>query len=637
MTILIILATKPETALEKDIKGHFDPISLKFRGLPKALLPISGDSTLTRLYKTLGAYFKKVYLITNAHKYKTYERWAHDLQLSSDAVLNNGNGPLETVNYRADIEHVIRARKIQEPVFIVEENQMAVPADLESMVQIIKNRDQNVLFCETVTDDDSYKVLNVRNFCLDTETNQLVDIQPPESCHKDSSLSQVNGCASGYFFTEEGIRTLIQQSSGSKDGASSMEEILGDFRKLHRHLKVTVQTVYNPLVGWRCEGLGFNEYFNLWYNAPIDKPKEYLDLFDPISVRTNARVGLMGNPSDGYFGKTLSLSIENFWATVHLLPKSSYEPFAHGIEICFNPLCDPVAFESLQSLTRICDTNGYQGVYQLLLATCKVFWTYCKRNRISLPTKAGFRIIYETNIPRQVGLSGSSAIITSLFKALMKYYNVEGIIPRAVQPSLILSVERDELGLMAGLQDRVVQIYGGLVNMDFNQEYMTLNGHGIYESLPISLLPPNLYLAYVNKPKSSGTTHNLVKARWDSGDVEVIEAMRTFASYVEQAKKALEEGKLTKLPALMTSNFQLRRKIFGDAALGAENLRMVEIAERHGFAAKFAGSGGAIVMLYKKCTKDPGGELAAVAKLREALQAEDFVFCKVIPSEGQVV
>jgi hypothetical protein len=28
------------------------------------------------------------------------------------------------------------------------------------------------------------------------------------------------------------------------------------------------------------------------------------------------RIGLIGNPSDGFFGKTISLSIANFWAEV---------------------------------------------------------------------------------------------------------------------------------------------------------------------------------------------------------------------------------------------------------------------------------------------------------------------------------
>ena len=29
-----------------------------------------------------------------------------------------------------------------------------------------------------------------------------------------------------------------------------------------------------------------------------------------------SRIGLMGNPSDGFYGKTIALSISNFWADV---------------------------------------------------------------------------------------------------------------------------------------------------------------------------------------------------------------------------------------------------------------------------------------------------------------------------------
>lgn len=36
-----------------------------------------------------------------------------------------------------------------------------------------------------------------------------------------------------------------------------------------------------------------------------------------ITSRTFSRVGLLGNPSDGYQGKTISVSCANFWAEVH--------------------------------------------------------------------------------------------------------------------------------------------------------------------------------------------------------------------------------------------------------------------------------------------------------------------------------
>lgn len=38
----------------------------------------------------------------------------------------------------------------------------------------------------------------------------------------------------------------------------------------------------------------------------------------PITSRVHARIGVLGNPSDGFYGKTISLSLENFFAEVRL-------------------------------------------------------------------------------------------------------------------------------------------------------------------------------------------------------------------------------------------------------------------------------------------------------------------------------
>jgi glucuronokinase len=38
-----------------------------------------------------------------------------------------------------------------------------------------------------------------------------------------------------------------------------------------------------------------------------------------VQSRVHARIGLLGNPSDGYGGKTIAVSLENFWAEVWAL------------------------------------------------------------------------------------------------------------------------------------------------------------------------------------------------------------------------------------------------------------------------------------------------------------------------------
>ncbi len=54
-------------------------------------------------------------------------------------------------------------------------------------------------------------------------------------------------------------------------------------------------------------------------------------------------------------------------------------------------------------------------------ATCKKFFEYCTNHGIALPRK-NFTLSYDTNIPRQVGLAGSSAIVTSTLKCLMAFF-----------------------------------------------------------------------------------------------------------------------------------------------------------------------------------------------------------------------
>jgi glucuronokinase len=64
----------------------------------------------------------------------------------------------------------------------------------------------------------------------------------------------------------------------------------------------------------------------------------------------------------------------------------------------------------------------------------------------------------------QTGLSGSSAIVCAALNCLLDFYNVRHVVKVEIRPNLILNAEK-ELGIVAGLQDRVAQVYGGLVYM----------------------------------------------------------------------------------------------------------------------------------------------------------------------------
>lgn len=304
-----------------------------------------------------------------------------------------------------------------------------------------------------------------------------------------------------------------------------------------------------------------------------------------LETYADARAGLLGNPSDGYFGKTIAFSMSNFRARVLLYPSARLEIRPSKADL-------PV-FENLDDLYRTTRWRGYYGGIRIIQALVVRFMDYCRERGIELPDR-NFTIEYESSIPQRLGLGGSSAIIMAALRALAEYYEVD--IPLPVQANLALETETRELGVPAGLQDRVVQAYEGLVYMDFSRQLMEARGYGDYERLDPALLP-KVYVAY-RTSLSEGTEvfHNDVRERWRRGDPVVVEAMRTWAGYAERGRQALLEGDSDTLDALINAGFDLRARIY---RISEGNLEMVEIARRAGATATFAGSGGATVGTYR--------------------------------------
>ena len=154
-----------------------------------------------------------------------------------------------------------------------------------------------------------------------------------------------------------------------------------------------------------------------------------------------------------------------------------------------------------------------------------------------------------------------------------------------------------------------------------------------------SALPP-LWLVWSENPSDSGKVHSDVRRRWLEGDADIAAGMTAVACLAEAGRcsawlplismlnalqfpasivdsstarwppsgKALghqqlydhgcpdtlpflcrellleEPGHWHALAALMNENFALRRRMFGDAVLGAQNLCMVELAASVGGA-----------------------------------------------------
>lgn len=275
----------------------------------------------------------------------------------------------------------------------------------------------------------------------------------------------------------------------------------------------------------------------------------------PARAEVPARAGLVGNPSDGFGGATLAVTFDDFAARALVSGAT-----AHG--------ADPPS-PLIEAALRGFAAHARQAGHEVTSA-CSVRW--------------------ESSIPREVGLGGSSALVIAVLRALFAYHGMQ--IENAELAALALSVETEELGIAAGPQDRVVQCYGGLVFMDFAPRPGAASGRGIYQRLDGALLP-RLYLAYLQEAgASSGVVHADLRRRFDAGEAAVVGAMRRLAGLAHEARARLLRRDHAGFANALDSGFDVRREV---CELDPRHERMVDVARGAGASATFAGSGGAIV------------------------------------------
>ena len=302
-----------------------------------------------------------------------------------------------------------------------------------------------------------------------------------------------------------------------------------------------------------------------------------------IETTSYPRAALIGNPSDGYFGKTIAFTFRNFEARVKLQESKVLQ-----IIPCER---ENLQFSSVSHLTNEVKQYGYYGGVRLIKAAIKTLSEYCVEHNIKLANN-NFTLSYSSSIPGRLGLAGSSAIITAAVKAMMQFYSVD--IPNPLLANLILSVEKKELHIGAGLQDRVAQVYGRPVYMNFDKTLMEARGFGEYIPFAPAVLP-NIYLAFRNNlAEGSEITHNDLAKRFANADTAVLAAIEKWKALTDEVWERLNKGNKN-IGDLIDLNFDIRKSIMG---ISEGNMELISAGRSSGASAKFTGSGGAIIGTY---------------------------------------
>ncbi len=297
----------------------------------------------------------------------------------------------------------------------------------------------------------------------------------------------------------------------------------------------------------------------------------------PLSSSACARVGLLGNPSDIYGGRGLGFSVSGLTATVTLTPAP--------------------ALALPNELFRAA-------------------WTLMSRELSEAAIDADgrpFALTFQSSIPFQGGLSGSSALVIAALRGWSRWFGLPLGARRAAQ--LALEVENDVLGIRAGPLDRVVQAHDGLLAMDFARPF----DPGAARRLSPALLGPML-LAWHGVPgESSGDVHAPVFARFEAGDRSVRETMDALARNADAGAAALEAGDHEAFAACVDQNFELRAQVFPIADADRE---LVALGRAAGAACKLPGSGGCVLMVCRDEAHLRDVEQRCRAAGRETLRPE---------------
>jgi len=304
-----------------------------------------------------------------------------------------------------------------------------------------------------------------------------------------------------------------------------------------------------------------------------------------IDAWSPSRAGLAGNPSDGYGGRVVAVAIGDFgaWAAIHE---------EHGV--CLQSSRDGAL--SFSSPDEALDRSAAGGRHALALAACRRFFAEALARgwtaRVPGPGE-GFHLSYGCDIPERVGLAGSSALAVAILRALAGRYGVA--FPDADLACVALQVETREMGIHAGLMDRVAQVLGGLLYMDLSSDLVADTGRGRYERLPVENLPP-LFLAWDPRlAAGSDAVHNTLLERFRRGDPQVLAVMRDLAQLADEARSRLCGPRRSDLSDVLDGTFDLRCRLLD---VGDGNRRLVETGRRLGAGLNQAGSGGAVVGAY---------------------------------------
>lgn len=200
-----------------------------------------------------------------------------------------------------------------------------------------------------------------------------------------------------------------------------------------------------------------------------------------------------------------------------------------------------------------------------------------------------------SDAPPGSGLGSSSAMIVALIAALARRAGLQLSTYDVAEAAL--SVEREDLHIVGGMQDQYAAAFGGFNFMEFSADGVVVNPLRIPQET-LDELHYNLLLCYTGKTRLSSTilreqTSNVLTAR-----PEVMEGLSGLKNLTYEMKRALLTSECRQFGELLHEAWLLKRR-FASGISDAEIDAMYEGAREAGaIGGKLLGAGGGGYLLF---------------------------------------
>jgi glucuronokinase len=359
MTICVVLVASVDSQLEQEIVDAGSEYQ-HLAGLPKALLPVSGGKRVLDYWWNAiegQRQISDVYLVTNAKSFKHFERWATARGLPSQNVVNDGTTTrASSLGAARDLLLALNRcgydfdTPSRDVVVVAGDSLFHREFDLAALVA-----DQHVRSGSSLA--VSYRLAegepsNNRGMVEVDERTRRVTRFVEKPLGEETSSRQA--CPL-FYVLKPAVAALLPEFVDQDERQS-----LGFFMEWAiNERSAAVSSVRLPGCFRLIGDAGLQDYLDMVEHFERMDSPTYSGALGRgrLTTRAYARVGLFGNPSDGYGGKTIALTVANFWAEATIAPSERLCLVPHPL---FDPSACRVPFFSLASAPATPRVDGVE-------------------------------------------------------------------------------------------------------------------------------------------------------------------------------------------------------------------------------------------------------------------------------------